>query len=288
LIGGISIIEGECGMKNKLRKAAEARLAYLREWLSRIKEAQDRVSDVQDMVERTEWEFKVFTELPDDAQEFIYPGLIDNYELGNKHLYGTLPLPPRYTATVMSGTASVTVSGSSDVYSFVSQARQIDIPDINLWSGKHIRLYKEIQETQTRFDKIKRQLGSLSVNRVKELDVAQKSYAAAISDLGERVTAGITMRNLLEHFKGDLFEKARNRPRENMTWQRMTERMSIGQVGEIEYQELINQERKWNSLQQRLSEVAKGQRHGLVADLEDIWTKLTDHLFTVLGIIKLG
>jgi len=121
----------------------------------------------------------------------------------------------------------------------------------------------------------------------KLLETARQEYAAAISDIGERIAAGIAMRNVLEHYKGDLFVRARNHLGENMTWERMAERLTFGKVGGIEHKELINQEVEWNLLQRRLSDVAKGQKHGLVVDLQDIWTKLVDHLFTVLGIIKL-
>jgi len=55
----------------------------------------------------------------------------------------------------------------------------------------------------------------------------------------------------------------------------------------MEHQELLKQETDWNSLHKDLSDIVHKQKHCLVADLDYLWTKLIDHLFTILGIINL-
>lgn len=273
--------------KEELLKAAHERLTHLKEWLSRTKSAQEKVPDVQDMVERTQWEIQMLSDLPKEGQEFIPPGLIIGYERGNEHLLDNLPLPPKYYVSAVNSTASVTTSGSTDMYSIVSRAGEVEENEFQEWSGIHKASYRQIQEKQARFEKVKGFLQRLNPDRVEELETARKSYLTAVADVGESIAAGIAMRNLLEHFKGDLFEKARQRPKENITWERMADMLAINGVGSIEHSVLIKQKLEWSLLQHRLSDVAKGQKHGLVADLENIWVKLTDHLFTVLGIVEI-
>jgi len=274
-------------MKDRLFEAPKSRLDYFKEWLRRLKQAQDQIPIVQDLEERTEWEINTLNDLPEDAQEFFSLSLVDNYDITTEHLRESLPLPPEFNVLAVPSAAALSTSGSSSIYSAVSRAGEVDAEDIQKWSGIHTGLYREIQKKQTRFDKVKQQLQMLNANRVGELETARQEYAAAVSDVGERIAAGIAMRNVLDHFKGDLFERARDHLGENMTWEQMAERLTLGKVGGIEHKELINQEVEWRSLKVRLSDVAKGQKHGLVVDLQDIWTKLVDHLFTVLGIIKL-
>lgn len=274
-------------MKDKLLKDAQDRLSHLTEWLRRIKTAQEQVSDVQDMVVRTEWEISMLTDLPEEAEEFVSPGLTQKYTQGNEYLYSFLPLPPEYEKTKITSSGSITTSGTSTMVSFVRAAGETKSPLVQYWSNSYVVSYRDIQEKQLRFEKTQQRLQILSTDGVIELEKAQQAYSAAAAEIGERVAAGIAMRNMLEHFKGDLWEKARNNPRENMTWEKMAERLTVGDSGGIEHQELLDQEREWKSLHSRLTEVAKDQKKGLVVDLDDIWTRLIDHLFTILGIIKI-
>ena len=105
--------------KEKLLITAHERLTHLKEWLSRTKSAQEKVPDVQDMVERTEWEIQMLSDLPEEGQEFIPLGLIMSYERGNEHLLGNLPLPPKYDDLAVPSIASITTSGSTDMYSIL-------------------------------------------------------------------------------------------------------------------------------------------------------------------------
>ena len=106
--------------KEEVLKAAQERLIYLKEWLSRTKSIQEKVPDVQDIVERTEWEIQMLSDLPEEGQEFIPPGLIMSYESGNEHLKGNLPLPPQYNDLAVPSIAAITTSSSTAMYSVVS------------------------------------------------------------------------------------------------------------------------------------------------------------------------
>jgi hypothetical protein len=49
----------------------------------------------------------------------------------------------------------------------------------------------------------------------------------------ESVSSAITMRNVLDHYKGKLFEVARNQAKENMTWRLMVNRLCIQSEGTV-------------------------------------------------------
>ncbi|MHA1280274.1 MAG: hypothetical protein ACTSQ8_24130 [Candidatus Helarchaeota archaeon] len=274
-------------MKEKFLKAAKERLAYLKEWLRRFIRTQEHVPQIQNLVERTEWEIKMLTDLPEGGEEFIPPGIIGSYGVGNDFIEENFPLPPKYYLEATNSTASISVASSTDLYSVVSRVGEIKANEFQVFSGLHTSIYRDMQEKQTRFEKINNHLQQLNSDRIDEFISAREAYLAMKADVGNREAAGIAMRNVLEHFKGDLFELARKHEKENMTWDQMSKRLAKNGVGSIEHSELLRQKQKWGSLHIRLSEVAKGQKNGLVADLDDIYTMLLDHMFTILGVINL-
>ncbi len=273
-------------MKGKLLQTAQERLDYLLDFLGRLNRAQEQVPDVQEIIEQSKWEINVLSEMPEDGEEFITDDMIKRHLNANIHLFSNLPLPPVYSTKMMYSTASISSASSSDVYEIVSRVGEIENDEFHDWSVKSVLSYRQMLEKQSRYEKIRELLMRIIPYRVAEFETARVSYLAAKADVGEREAAGISMRNVLEHFKGDLFVLARKHENENMTWERMAERLARDGVGSVEHAELSKQKAEWNSLQSRLSQVAKGQKKGLVADLDDIWTKLLDHMFTILGIIQ--
>jgi len=94
------------------------------------------------------------------------------------------------------------------------------------------------------------------------------------------------MRNLLYGIKGELFNRARKQPQENMTWGKMAQRLAKGVQGGNEQQILLKEEAKYTSLNDFLSPTAKGRDASSSMNLEHAWTQLLDHIYTVLGLIK--
>lgn len=272
-------------MKGKeLLEVAHQRLTYLREFINRIKKANEQVPAIQDMIEQTVWEVTLLEDLPIEAEKLIPSNYPEKYKADNEYLIRNLPLAPAYNPNSVNSTASITTSGSSDMYSILSDAEETYGGDIIAWSSPYKASYRHIQEKQSRFENVIQKMQILNPDRIEELRKAKKLFSNAIANIEERIAAGTAMRNLIEHFKGDLFEMARKHDRENMTWRRMAERLALG---DFELDELINQETIWNSLHARLSSVLKNQKSGMSDNLEDIWTNLMDHVFTILGIIKI-
>jgi hypothetical protein len=80
---------------------------------------------------------------------------------------------------------------------------------------------------------------------------------------------------------------ARKWEKENMTWERMAERLSRGNTSGVEYNEMIRQKGVHSSLINRLSEIGKDRESNFAVNLIHIWTELLDHVFTILSIAEL-
>ncbi len=274
-------------MKKKLIEVSKERREYLKDWLAKIKKANERIPDIQDMVEQTEWDVDMFSNMPDGGEEFISPRLLIDYSKGNEFLKSNLPLPPHYTIQTVNITSSVITSGSTGAYTTILLGSEVNDPFINQWSKEYSISYRKIQEKQSRFEKVNQYLKKINADRIDELETSRNVYLATIAGVGKKIAAGIAMRNLLEHFKGDLFEKARLWPKENMTWKLMAGRLTVNGDESFDYEALIRQKSVWTSLHNVLSDVAKNKKQGKDIDLESVWVKLIDHLFIVLGIINL-
>jgi hypothetical protein len=94
------------------------------------------------------------------------------------------------------------------------------------------------------------------------------------------------MRNLLGGVEGDLFQLARSKDKENMTWELMIERLAKGVPKGHEYRELISQIAFRSTLVSRLSDVLKDREAGSENDIGHLWTQVLDHIHTILGLLK--
>ena len=147
-------------------------------------------------------------------------------------------------------------------------------------------MYLDLQQNQSRLETVAEKLEKLNPERVGELDESKNAFLAFKSDIGERIRAATCMRNLIEHYRGDLFEFARKWPRENMTWGEMASRLATNSPSSVAISLLNDREKEWGELHDQLSEVVHKQKSGESIDLESLWVKIVDHLYIVLGLIK--
>lgn len=112
----------------------------------------------------------------------------------------------------------------------------------------------------------------------------EKTAQGKVSPGEDDVSAGIAMRNLLDHYKGKIYEAARKSPGENMTWEKMVKALTTFPPETIGYTTLLGEEATWSSLKSELSDVAKNRAHGRIEVLNVL---LLTHLFTVLSLVTL-
>ena len=156
------------------------------------------------------------------------------------------------------------------------------------YSEKYTNLYHELQIAQERPKAVRDLLAKFRNEKLLErFDNTSKVYYAVKSGTSTHTAAATEMRALLDGLQGELFERARKQPKENMIWDEMVMRISKGEAGSVERQELIRQNEIRSSLVSQLSDVLKYRKKHSIVTIEMLWTQVIDHIYVVMGLIKL-
>jgi hypothetical protein len=210
-----------------------------------------------------------------------------SFQMSNRRMKDVIPPIPYYDRSLIESWTSANTSGSSSIFEHITRVGDLGTSDAEAYSKRYANLYIEMQTVHNRPDMVR-----LGLEKLKDLaillrfDTALLALPTMKAGVKNRSEAALAMRNLLDGLQGVLFEKARKWPKENMTWQEMSHRLSKDANDDFEKRELINQESKRNSLKGRLSDVVKGREGGSLTSLDDIWAQILDHIHVVLGLIK--
>lgn len=276
-------------MEEELQNRKEKR-DYLVTWLQHFGQAQEMVPRVQKELEKTEWEIDALTNLPDEAAEIPSGDITVLFDKDLKYLPQALPMIPSFTFDLsgLSSSDAISSSGTMTVYEYVARIGDIETPAAFEFSNHYTSKYQEIQSAHDRPNEVRNLLAKLpNQNTLERLDRAEKSYMQFKAGNGEKTSAAMEMRTFLDGLSGELFQVARKWETENMTWERMAERLSRGDTAGIEYNEMIRQKGVHSSLIKRLSEIGKDRESNSAVNLNHIWTELLDHVFTILSIADL-
>ena len=266
---------------------AREKRQYLEQWLASHREASEAAPDVRQALERSQWEEDALGNAP--VEVAFEPDLKEQMkgELTSWQL--VLPPMPLYDRGQISQVFATnsTASGSA-IYTQVYQAGQeVQTPGVTNWSNRYTAEYEAIQCRHKRHEMVCEKLGLLNPRRVDEFD---KAWKAAEDGQGRWLTqenAGIAMRNVLEHVKGDLWERARCRHSEAMTWRIMAQRLSKAPAGTVGRQTLLDQKSTYDTLHRELTDVAKNLTSASTRDIGSLMTRLQDHLLIVLSSVEL-
>lgn len=273
-------------MNDELKEVKEKTLKLLQDWLSKFEEAKEVAPSIQQAYELKSWESEVLDTMPDAATEIPYDHLLEKYSMEQEFWSSNLPQMPSHDKWTLSSGSALSVSSSVSTYQLVARALDLGDPETQLWAEKHTYQYMEMQRQQQRIAYVRSALKSLNPDRASEFDRAVETYRFWSTGWSERESVGIALRNVLEHFKGDLYEKAINRPREQkIKWPQMAMRLAKGGANSPESKTLIAEEETWKSLHRRLTEVAKTLDTGVATNLDMIFTEWIDHLYTVLSLV---
>jgi hypothetical protein len=131
---------------------------------------------------------------------------------------------------------------------------------------------------------IRELVGKLKPGLVGEFDNAAAAYRASLAGTNSQTNAGIALRNVIEHYKGEIMNMARRHPKDQkVSWPQMAE-CFVGNVG-VARQRFTQQETVWCDLQQRLSGLAKGRILLNQSELRTLYTEFIDHLYIVLSLV---
>ena len=250
----------------------QERRSYLEEVKRSYLKGQSAIPFVQQNIELTDWQIRVYKNRPPDAIVIPNASRKDELESENQYLKYVLPVLNIPSDQYLISTTAVTNSSGSADYGYVHRVRDIGTPSAIDYGDKYIREYNQLQDVQQRPQQVRVLLEKLNnTNLIDRFDLAYKTYLSFRSGASDRVTIANKVRNLLHGLNGELLERARHFPKENMTWETMSSRLAIHSIGETERSTLYSQEKTYNSLKSRLSEVLKDREGGSITDLDSIW-----------------
>lgn len=273
-------------MNEELEKKQQEILKLLEEWLDRVKTASQIAPVVKRAYEQKVWQTKAIESMPEAATEISHDDFFTyvSDELDYWRTY--LPSMPEYNEQHLYTGGTISLMSTSSTYQFVARTADLDDPETQAWAQTYKAEYIDMQRKQARIEAVRRMLARLGTERVNEFDDAVRTCEYASTGWSDKRSAGIALRNILEHFKGDLFEKAIKRPTEQkLKWEDMASRLARGGQGGQACRALLKAEQEWKSLHVRLTDVAKNLKAGALTDLGVIFTEWVDHLYAVLSLI---
>ena len=157
--------------------------------------------------------------------------------------------------------------------------------EVRNWADDRKQAYQAIQRSSA--DEVRSLLEALYPGRGAELEAATGRVGAIAAGASTAEAAALGLRSVLERVKGDLFEKARRWPREDMKWETMAERLVRPEAGPLGARRLQEQRVVRAKIVSRLSDIAKGRTASCSLDVEDIMATALDHLLATLHLIAM-
>jgi hypothetical protein len=257
---------------------------YLNEWKNRNKKAIEIAPFVDNILEVTNWEEQMLSNRPSEAEDVPTDNLSYYFQKEFDQIKTDLPLPPEYIPTQLGGTVSFTTSGSNSAFEYISRVGELGTDAASQFSYKYVNSYIEIQENQNRISEVRGIIETLGhKNLLQRYDDCLKSIASLHVFVADRKSVANDIRNLLNGFKGVLLEKARIKPKENITWEIMASRLSTSENGK---ELIIKQQVELSKLLSRTAEILKDRESGIVTNIDYIWRQTIDFLFIILNSIK--
>lgn len=269
-------------MKRKLIQLANERMSHLLDWLSRKKEEAKYIKVANDIVDQTGWEIKMIEHLPSSVIDKLAIPSLDTYEKQNEYLFDAYKIDPLPINT-LAGTASISSASSTDLVSGLVHSKI----DLSPWINNEINDFIQIQEKQGRFSDVVTRFNSINPLLADELIKSRDAYISAKQNITEKTYAGIALRNVIEHFKGELFSKLPKGFRGKKKWVDMVNTLSIGTPGSIEFNTLLQLEKKYDQLHADLTGYAKNLSQPVNFTFDNIWAIYVDFLFVITGLIKI-
>ncbi|OQY69200.1 hypothetical protein B6D29_00095 [Microgenomates bacterium UTCPR1] len=98
------------------------------------------------------------------------------------------------------------------------------------------------------------------------------------------------MRNVLNHLEGNLMEKARKYPKEQVNksgrWRFISDSLAIGGLNSNQHSLLISKENDQNRIKIELTEICKNTATNPLSKLKIVHTQWLDHIYTTLKLIE--
>jgi hypothetical protein len=260
-------------------KAKEIR-DRLEEWLQEAERVQRLVPQVQRAYDGADWQYKAWTDVSSSAPEHIRVQVEQTFARTYEELKTYLPELPSYS-TASLGTIANTVTGSTmSLYGAILTAENIQ--DFGEIARPHVVAYQALQENQNRVEQVRGQLNRKFPVLIPVFTIAADSVERSRTDKDGIPGAANDLRLLLDKLKGELFDRARRAPRENMTWDKMAVRLGSIPDESSGQKTIKEQEKHGTQIYELLSDIVHKRNNRDLADLQSTWPLVLDHLLITL------
>ena len=267
-----------------MKRLKEVR-GHLKTWLERHKKASEIAPEVQRTYDLVDWQYQMWSAAPKDLQKSwkhtLEPVVEREWEVTVRHL----PQIPEYNVHAGTTVSTVVTSATTISYDCLLSARDLGAIDPEYFDSQ-ARSYRVIQNSQRRVDQVRELTTRLFPSLSRQLDEARKSFESARAGSVSAAAAALEIRTLIDRAQGELFNKAKKHPKENMTWDTMTARLCPHDRAPEQSATLTTQKKLRGQVIGRLSGVAKRRAEANVIELEHAWTQALDHLYVVFRAIE--
>lgn len=237
-----------------LRKATDERERVLAAWLERWRRLHSVAPIINQIHRHTLMEQGIARSMPEELWRKIPSETVGRYRGETAFIQRSLPAlpePSEFSLTPSSTSISVTL------LAHLVTEEDDTTPQIATWARTTVHVLDSIQKEMGLLDELRTHLLALDTTLIDELDVVEASSRDPVTGPGKTAAAAIAMRNLLEHWKGRLWQKARSPAEQKFDWAVMTSRLAKAVPGTYDHQLILEQERTHDNLHDRLSRLAK-------------------------------
>lgn len=273
--------------KDKTIKILEDKQKHLTECLGDVNKVNAAVPDIKKNLDMTEWSLRSIKEFPEEAINLLPDELPEMIQKDWLFTQTALPRITGYDNTgFITDSTSVTTSGTLFIFEGVSGVANLGRPELVSFSEEMANSYRDLQAKQNRASDARHLLENFhNTQCLERFNRAETAYESSRAGTASRREAALEIRTFIDGMKGALFELARTHPGEDVTWERMAERLAKNGAGGTEYYELVNAKIMRSKLIDHLSTIAKDREGSIPRDLDNVWAETLDHIYTVLGLI---
>lgn len=235
------------------------------------------------MHEIQQWKRQTLEQRPTEANSISVVKIDQWDEALYDRLEANLPMIPAIDRTLVTEVSSTATATASTVISYLDDVSKLGTPGAVLYVGNRINAYRDLQEAQQRPEQVRALLQDKLPTLTARFDSALDSYRRCQIGQVPETGAAIDMRTFLDGIKGELMEKARNHPGENMPDSLILEGLFPSTANRIEVQAQFDQR---SDLVAALSDVGKARDVLGKHRLDVLWSRVLDHAFIVVGGMK--
>lgn len=187
---------------------------------------------------------------------------------------------------------TMSISGATGSIAILSDIENFCNPKYNSWTGDFIGKYAILQSSQDRKNYILTTLNIISSKVANEFELAVRSYEKYIGSSTNQNDCGINCRNVLEHLKGELFDKALSQAKNTTPTKQkikdfleMADFLAIGGIGSVEHRQLQTEATINTSIWTDFTNVAKNRNPETMTSMQAKFSAFIDHLYNTLTLV---